>query len=80
MKFSLQYDPTNTCLVTSANPINELFGWIAIGETDASMGITPVTYRPSTLSGQTFDLQGRRVGTPSKKGIYIKNGNKYIVK
>lgn len=80
MKFRLQYDPTNTCVVSTANPINESFGWIAIGETDASLGITPSTYRSSTLTEQTFDLQGRRVGTPSRKGIYIKNGNKYIVK
>lgn len=80
LKFSLQYDPTNTCVVSTANPVSESFGWIAIGETDASMGVTPVVYRPSSLDGLTYDLQGRRVCTPLKKGIYIRNGHKYVVK
>ena len=27
-----------------------------------------------------YDLQGRRVTTPQKKGLYIKNGNKFVAR
>lgn len=31
-------------------------------------------------NGAIFDMQGRRVNNPQRKGIYIQNGKKYIVK
>ena len=31
-------------------------------------------------NAEYFDLQGRRIETPSKKGLYIKNGKKIVVK
>lgn len=34
----------------------------------------------SKTDGPLFDLQGRRITTPSSKGIYIQNGKKYILK
>ena len=30
--------------------------------------------------GKLYDLQGREVNEPAQKGIYIKNGKKYIAK
>lgn len=44
--------------------------------TSTTTGINTVE---SNLNNQMFDLQGRRVATPSK-GLYIINGKKYIVK
>ena len=29
---------------------------------------------------RTYDLQGRRVDTPTKRGIYIRNGHKVVMK
>lgn len=34
----------------------------------------------SKVNEKTFDLQGREVNEPAQKGIYIKNGKKYIAK
>ena len=31
-------------------------------------------------NGAIYDMQGRRVNNPQRKGIYIQNGKKYIVK
>ena len=42
-------------------------------------GIKMVEGKWSTMDGYIYDLSGRRVSNPSK-GIYIKNGRKFIVK
>lgn len=36
--------------------------------------------QPATTNDTTFDLSGRRVETPVKRGLYIKGGKKYLVK
>ena len=44
-------------------------------------GIETVHGEGFTVNGSDiFDLSGRRVSQPTKKGIYVKNGKKYIVK
>ena len=42
----------------------------------------PLHPSPSTLhpSPSTYDLQGRRVSSPGRTGIYIKNGKKVLIK
>ena len=57
---------------------------------DDPTGITPLTISPEGerteafpgegLDGVFFDLQGRCVTRPGKKGVYIHNGRKYILK
>ena len=67
--------------------------WLQIGEQPAASrrntrsitggnGTTGVeAIEHGTLnSGDYYDLQGRKVTTPNRKGIYIKNGQKVIIK
>ena len=46
---------------------------------DGTTGITDVRGGMTTVRGEYFDLQGRRVAQPTK-GLYIVNGKKVIVK
>ena len=46
---------------------------------DLPAGIETVESK-AEADGPLFDLQGRRVTTPQRKGIYVKNGKKIIVK
>ena len=34
----------------------------------------------SDKNAPCYDLSGRRIGQPGKKGLYIQNGKKYIVR
>ena len=45
---------------------------------DESTGIKAMTTQHS--DGMVYDLQGRRISQPVTKGIYVKNGKKYLVK
>ena len=47
--------------------------------TGPTSGIASVKYENHSKEGQIFDMQGRRVSTPSQKGIYIRNGKKFII-
>jgi surface protein len=42
----------------------------------------PTSIQPTTIGRQTdasvYDLQGRRVDSPSRRGVYIKDGRKII--
>ena len=52
-------------------------------QTEATTGIEGVTDDISHLSplvSPIFDLQGRQTKAPQRKGIYIQNGKKYILK
>ena len=52
-------------------------------QTEATTGIEGVTDDISHLSplvSPIFDLQGRKITAPQRKGIYIQNGKKYILK
>ena len=46
---------------------------------DLPSGIETIESK-AEADGPLFDLQGRRVTTPQRKGIYVKNGKKIIVK
>ena len=51
-------------------------------QTEATTGIEGVSdnYQLSTINCQLYDLQGRKIQSPQRKGIYIQNGKKYILK
>ena len=51
-------------------------------QTEATTGIEGVSdnYQLSTINYQLYDLQGRKIQSPQRKGIYIQNGKKYILK
>ena len=42
--------------------------------------ITSVGYDSVATDGSTYDMQGRKVESLSKKGLYIKNGRKVVIK
>ena len=51
-------------------------------QTESTTGIEGVSdnYQLSTINCQLYDLQGRKIQSPQRKGIYIQNGKKYILK
>ena len=48
--------------------------------TEALSGIEDVYTDNDMMNDAIYDLQGRRITTPTQKGIYIRNGRKYIWK
>ena len=81
---------TQTVRIKSANLIKkdgtEVDGNITVawgcevnGETVTLTGITPVITKGSWSNDKIYNLQGQEVQIP-QKGIYIKNGKKYIAK
>lgn len=53
--------------------------FFSFGEVDAT-GIDEVSVKDDEDNGEVYDLQGRRIKGNLAKGIYIKNGKKFIVK
>ena len=54
-------------------------GFIGFG--DGTTAIEAPTATVSIKDGETYDLTGRRiVGQPARKGIYVRNGKKFIIK
>ncbi|MBQ7513491.1 MAG: hypothetical protein IJS95_03775, partial [Prevotella sp.] len=47
---------------------------------DSSTGISHIVTRDSDGAEHRFDLNGRRIERPTRKGIYIKNSKKIVVK
>ena len=43
-------------------------------------GISAPQYTPEDTPSTVYDLQGRRVDSPHKAGVYIKDGKKVLVK
>ena len=49
-------------------------------QTEQTTGIESIKAATEYGKDYLFDLQGHRVATPQKKGIYIQNGKKFVVK
>ena len=49
-------------------------------QTSRTTGIQSVQRNDSSADAPVYDLQGRRMTTPLQKGIYIRNGQKFIVR
>jgi hypothetical protein len=43
-------------------------------------GINEISRKMSDGRSDIFDMQGRKVQNPTNKGLYIRNGKKFIVK
>ena len=52
---------------------------IGIGDGGAT-GLTPIPSPTGEGSGAWYDMQGRRIDKPARKGVYIRNGKKIVVK
>lgn len=68
-----------TGLAYKANGTDGVTVW-AYQTESASTGITDIEVNNSTSAAPIYDLSGRRVNKPQRKGIYIQNGKKYIVR
>ena len=62
------------------------FSFYANGQTfllhlrNTSTGIKAMHNPQSTMHNNAYDLQGRKVATPTRKGIYIQNGQKTVIR
>ena len=85
--FSVTVTPSN---VTSTNNVRDVSGDQYTGDTSTMKGqeLNP-EYDPTAIqtlqprskdADSWYDLQGRRITSPKKAGIYIRNGKKTIVK
>lgn len=56
--------------------------FMVICEMDDVVGVDPVTVSDKQHDKSTYDLQGRRMaeGQPLQRGVYVKDGRKYVVK
>ena len=52
----------------------------AFAKLDREVGISEVASEPSTTANSYFDLSGRPVAHPTRKGIYIRQGKKMVRK
>ena len=72
-------EPTDTKVVAftavSANTGATVWGY----QTESTTGINSIDNGQGTID-TWYDLQGRKIKTPQRKGIYIQNGKKYIVR
>ncbi len=81
-RLRMQVDPTNTNMVlTTSRSATENVGYILISEDPEPVGINTVQDSGFKVQdSRIFDLSGRRLGGTLKKGIYIINGQKVLVK
>ena len=77
-----RYDDLHNCfsIIISLDNGND---WIDVFTYESNYGNeippNPISL-PSGKDAIIYDLQGRRVTTPQKNGLYIKNGKKYLMK
>lgn len=81
-RLRMQVDPTNTNMVlTTSRSATENVGYILISEDPEPVGINTVQDSGFKVQdSRIFDLSGRRLEGTLKKGIYIINGQKVLVK
>ena len=81
-RLRMQVDPTNTNMVlTTSRSATENVGYILISEDPEPVGINTVQDSGFKVQDSSiFDLSGRRLEGTLKKGIYIINGQKVLVK
>ena len=54
---------------------------VLVVDPNSTTGISPVTRQPSSLTDAWYTLDGRKLtGKPARKGIYIFNGKKVVIK
>ena len=67
--------PANKCWLEVVNSNARAISILFTGETT---GIATATRTEAT--GDLYDLNGRKVLNPTRKGIYIQNGKKVVIK
>ncbi|MBQ7180383.1 MAG: hypothetical protein IJR87_03730, partial [Bacteroidaceae bacterium] len=82
--YGLTFDPTSTATVSGTQRVQEQLGWICISETEETVDIRGVEDQRTDhalydLSGRLVSRQGSPVLLP-KRGLYIINGKKILVK
>lgn len=60
-------------------PTNAAREMLTISFEDETTGVAEVRSKMEDGRGEAYDLQGRKVAQPTK-GLYIKNGKKYIIR
>ena len=68
-----------TGLAYKANGTDGVTVWAYQTEA-SSTGITDIEVNSKSTTSAYFDMSGRRINNPQRKGLYIRNGKKYIVK
>ena len=62
----------------SGNPVRAFT--LSFGDGDVTTGISNINADGNAENAPVYDLSGRRIAEPYGRGIYIKNGKKYVVK
>ena len=68
-----------TGLAYKANGTDGVTVWAYQTEASSTV-ITDIEVNSKSTTSAYFDMSGRRINNPQRKGIYIRNGKKYIVK
>ncbi len=76
VKSDITYVPANKCYLKVSSSAPDV---LRIVTEEEKTGITEMTTNPTVGNKVIYDLQGRRVSTPSK-GLYIVNGKKVVIK
>lgn len=72
---------TNCCLQYKGNgEATYYIKSITVQRKHTATGIRSIDNGQQTIDNAYYDLSGRRIDNPTKKGVYIKNGKKFIVK
>jgi len=70
-------------------PINGFRSWVKVNEAgarnieivmDGTTTSVPAAVLGIESDGTTYDLSGRKIASPMKKGIYVRNGKKMVIK
>ena len=63
------------------NPSNGLNNTVAVNiNGEAPSGIETIDNGELIMENAIYDLQGRKINAINMRGIYIKNGKKYVIK
>ena len=77
---TLEPSDTKTPAFTAIASSTGTTAWGYQTEAATSIGASLVNSEERIVMSDGYDLNGRKVTNPTKKGIYIKNGKKYLVK
>ena len=80
VKSNIQYLPANKCFLAVSSTAPDVLKIMTEAEYETYVtGIEQITTSTTDGAKVIYDLQGRRVQTPSK-GLYIVNGKKMIIR
>lgn len=74
---TLKYLPANTSYLTVSSSAPDVISIITWDEYSAGVSTVEADV---PADGAVYDLHGRRVASPDRKGVYIRNGRKFVVR